>query len=184
MNIGANELRGILAAYKQVMDASWRSLHPAMGQQSKNWPTASEDQLKQELAGYIAEASGPRCRVRVFWKYTPGFVFGGCNSLFARDAGVPSSADVIGKDDSHKQFPWRNQAAKYRADDQNVVNRGVPMLDIVERQQSASGDITWVRVGKTPIRTPAGNIIGVFGMYEVLDPEVGQQLFRDRLKKA
>jgi hypothetical protein len=41
-----------------------------------------------------------------------------------------------------------------------------------------------VRVGKTPIRTPAGNIIGVFGMYEVLDPEVGQQLFRDRLKKA
>jgi hypothetical protein len=184
MNVGVNELRAILAAYKQVMEASWPSLHPAMDQRSKKWPTASESELKQELAAYVAEASGPRCRVRLFWKFTPGFVFGGCNALFARDAGVASPADVVNTDDSHKQFPWRNQAAKYRADDQNVVNRGVPMLDIVERQQSPSGAITWVRVGKTPIRVAGGKSIGVFGMYEVLDPEVGQKLFVDRLKQA
>ena len=182
MNVGANELRAILGAYKQVMDASWPSLHPAMAARSTKWPTASENELKQELAAYLAEASGPRCRVRLFWKFTPGFVFGGCNALFARDAGVASSANVVGTDDSHKQFPWKSQAAKYRADDQNVVNRGVPMLDIVERQQSPSGEITWVRVGKTPIRVAGGNIIGVFGMYEVLDPEIGGKLFVERLK--
>jgi hypothetical protein len=182
MIVGANELRAILGAYKQVMDASWPTLHPGMTEHSKKWPTASEGELKQELAAYLAEASGPRCRVRLFWKFTPRFVFGGCNSLFARDAGVTSPADVVGTDDSHQQFPWRNQAAKYRADDQNVVNRGVPMLDIVERQQSPSGDITWVRVGKTPIRVAGGNIIGVFGMYEVLDPKIGQKLFVERLK--
>jgi hypothetical protein len=111
-------------------------------------------------------------------------VFGGCNTQFARDARMASQADVVGKDDSHPQMPWRNQAAKYRADDQNVVRRGVPMLDIIERQQSPSGAITWVRVGKTPIRTDAGKIIGVFGMYEVLDPEVGQKLFVAQLKKG
>lgn len=183
MNIGANELRAILDAYKLVKDASWPSLHPAMAERSKKWSTASESELKQELTAYVAEASGPRCNVRLFWKYAPGFVFGGCNTLFARDAGVASPSDVVGTDDSHKQFPWRNQAAKYRADDQNVVNRGVPMLDIVERQQSASGDITWVRVGKAPIRVTGGKIIGVFGMYEVMDPTVGQKLFVERLKK-
>ena len=184
MNVGANELRAILVAYKQVMDASWPSLHPAMAARSKKWPSASESELKQELAAYLAEASGPGCRVRLFWKFTPGFVFGGCNALFARDAGVASSADVVGTDDSHKQFPWRDQAAKYRADDQNVVNRGVAMLDIVERQQSASGAITWVRVGKTPIRATGSTIIGVFGMYEVLDAATGQKLFLERLTKS
>ena len=184
MNVGASELRAILGAYKQVMDASWPSLHPTMATRSKHWPTMSEAELRQELSSFLAEASGPRCRVRLFWKYTPGFVFGGCNALFAADAGVASPAAVVGTDDSHRQFPWRNQAAKYRADDQNVVSRGVPMLDIVERQQSPSGAITWVRVGKTPIRVAGGNIIGVFGMYEVLDPEAGQKLFVERLKKT
>jgi hypothetical protein len=183
MNVGANELRAILDAYKLVKDASWPGLHPAMAERSKKWSTASESELKQELAAYVAEASGPRCNVRLFWKFTPGFVFGGCNTLFARDAGVGSPADVVGTDDSHRQFPWRNQAAKYRADDQNVVNRGVPMLDIVERQQSPKGDITWVRVGKAPMRAAGGKIIGVFGMYEVLDPAIGQKLFVEQLKK-
>lgn len=182
MNVGANELRAVLTAYKQVMDASWPTLHQSMATRCLKWASASESELKQELAGYVADASGPRCRVRLFWKFTPGFVFGGCNALFARDAGVLSPADVLGTDDSHPQFPWRNQAAKYRADDQAVVSRGVPMLDIVERQQSASGAITWVRVGKTPIRVAGGNVIGVFGMYEVLDPEIGQKLFVERLK--
>ena len=58
------------------------------------------------------------------------------------------------------------------------------MLDIVERQQSPSGAITWVRVGKTPIRVAGGGTIGRFGMYEVLDPGIGQKLFVDRLKQA
>jgi hypothetical protein len=182
MVVGANELRAILNAYKQVMEASWPTLHPSMAARAKQWPTASEAELKQELAAYVAEASGPRCQVRLFWKFTPNFAFGGCNTLFARDAGVASPASVVGTDDSHQQFPWRHQAAKYRADDQRVVDRGVPMLDIVERQQSPSGGITWVRVGKTPMRA-GGTIIGVFGMYEVMDAALGQKLFAERLKK-
>ncbi len=169
MNAGATELRAILVAYKQVMEASWPSLHPAMAERSREWPAASESELTQELATYVAKASGPTCRVRLFWKFLPGFVFGGCNTLFARDAGLSSPAEILGADDSDKRLPWRNQAAKYRADDQNVVNRGLPMLDIVERQQSPSGAISWLRVGKTPIRVAGGNIIGVFGMYEVLE---------------
>jgi hypothetical protein len=183
MTVGADELRAILNAYKQVMEASWPALHPSMAGRAKQWPTASEAELKQELATYVAESSGPRSQVRLFWKFTPNFVFGGCNALFARDAGVGSPASVVGTDDSNPQFPWKNQAAKYRADDQRVVDRGVALLDIVERQQSPSGGISWVRVGKAPMRAAGGRIVGVFGMYEVMDAALGQKLFTERLKK-
>ena len=82
----------------------------------------------------------------------------------ATDAGLHSASEMIGLDDYSKRLPWSLQAAKYRADDQGVVKRGVPMLDIVERQQSSSG-ISWMRVGKTPIRRADGSVIGLFGMY-------------------
>ena len=52
-------------------------------------------------------------------------------------------------------------------------------LDILERQQSTTG-ITWVRAGKTPMRKANGEIIGIFGMYELLDAETGRKLFAAR----
>jgi hypothetical protein len=183
MEMGANELRAILGAYKQVMEASWPRLHPAMAARSAQWATASESDLKRELTDYLTQASAPGCRVRVFWKLLPGFVFGGCNARMATDAGLRSPSEMIGLDDYSSRLPWSLQAAKYRADDQGVVNRGLPMLDIIERQQSSSG-IAWMRVGKTPIKTAAGRVIGLLGMYEPMDAEEGGRLFVQRQKQA
>jgi hypothetical protein len=86
-------------------------------------------------------------------------------------------------DDYNQRFPWALQAAKYRADDQNVIRGGVPMLDIIERQQSSTG-MAWLRSGKTPIKTADGKIIGLFGMYEPLDAETGGKLFVQSQKRA
>jgi hypothetical protein len=183
MKIGVNELRAILSAYKQVMEASWPQLHPAMFGRAQQWPTASEEELRQELQSYLSQASAPGVKVRIFWKMLPGFTFGGCNAALARDGGLQSPAQIVGLDDYDKRFPWALQAAKYRIDDQNVVSRGLPMLDIIERQQSASG-IAWLRVGKTPIKTSDGKIIGLFGMYEPVDAETGGKLFVQSQKKA
>jgi len=87
-----------------------------------------------------------------------------------------SSTDLVGRDDFDRSLPWVFQAAKYRADDEAIVGSGHPKLDIIERQKGASGTITWVRVGKAPIRVPTG-VIGVLGMYEILDAETGRRLF-------
>jgi hypothetical protein len=57
------------------------------------------------------------------------------------------------------------------------------MLDIVERQQSSSG-ISWMRVGKTPIRQADGSVIGLLGMYEPLDAEEGGRLFVRQRQQA
>jgi hypothetical protein len=183
MKVGATELRAILSAYKQVMEASWPQLHPAMFSRAQQWPTASEAELRQELSGYLTQASAPGINVRVFWKMLPGFTFGGCNAPLARDGGLRSPSEIIGLDDYDKRFPWSLQAAKYRVDDQNVVNRGMPMLDIFERQQNTAG-LSWLRSGKAPIKTADGKTIGLFGMYEPLDAETGGKLFVQSQKKA
>jgi len=178
MGMTAEQVRAVLAAYQQVVVASWPNLHPDMAANAKAWSTARPEALERELQDYLRAAANATSPVRVFWKLLPAYTFGGCNDGFARDAGL-TVADMIGHDDFDKRLPWVHQAAKYRADDEAVVKSGQARLDIVERQREASGQITWVRVGKTPIRAATG-VIGVLGAYEVLDAKTGHKLFAEK----
>lgn len=175
----AEETRAVLAAYRNVKDASWPDLHPQMAARAKRWPEASAAELRSELQGYLEEASAPSCAVRVFWKLGPQFVFGGCNLHFATDAGLKTAAEIVGLDDFDSKLPWRAQADKYRADDKEVL-QGAAKLDILERQTSAKGTTVFVRVGKAPITTSSGQAIGIFGMYEVLEEKAAQKLFFEK----
>ena len=179
MKVGADELRAILRAYKQVVDASWRDLHPAMASRAGLWNTATEAELRKELDGYLHDSSRSDRAVRVFYKLGTGLVFAGCNEHFARDAGLPLS-EVVGLDDFSDKIPWAAQAAKYRADDREVVDTNAAKLDILERQTAKSGVVTWVHVGKAPITNAAGSVLGILGMYEILDDKTAQRLFLER----
>jgi hypothetical protein len=184
MHTRAEQLRGVLSAYKQVMDVSCPKLHPTMAESSRRWPHLAEQQLAAELDAYVKASAAPGSSVRVFWKIGPKYQFAGCNDLFARDAGLPA-ASLIGIDDFDRRLPWVNQAAKYRADDRGVTQSGEAKLDIIERQTSSSGTITWVRAGKAPIRDEHGAVIGILGMYEILDNDTGSRLFGDQqIRKA
>lgn len=174
MSSGA-DTAAILTAYQTVMAASWPDLHPEMAARASGWAAARAETLAEELQAYLRVASEPSCRVRVFWKLAPKYTFGGCNDHFAKDAGL-STSEMIGIDDFDRRLPWVFQAAKYRADDEAVVKSGRAKLNIIERQKGTSGSITWVKVGKAPIRS-GDQVIGVLGMYEVLDPEEGRKLF-------
>lgn len=176
--MSAEELRSVLAAYQQVAAASWPDLHPAMAANALRWPRRSESELRAELEGYLLEANPPRSNVRVFWKLGPQFRFAGCNALFAKDAGMPHE-ELMGKDDYDKRLPWFPQAAKYRMDDEDVFKSGKANLDILEHQKSSTG-MTWVKAGKAPIKSDDGKVIGIFGMYEVLDGATGRRLFAKR----
>ena len=117
--------------------------------------------------------------MRVFWKLGPKFVFGGANDNFARDAGL-RAAELVGIDDFDPRLPWGAQAAKYRADDQEVFTSGQAKLDILERQTSSTGAVVWVHVGKAPIRLASGAVIGILGMYDLLDEKTAQKVFFER----
>ena len=173
-------LRALLETYKQVALASWPDMHAGLEQRSAGWGSASQADLQAEIDRLIRESSAPEVTVRVFWKLGADYRFGGCNRQFAQDAGMSEPRELVGLDDFDKRIPWRMQASKYRTDDQEIVKTAVPKLDIVERQQSTTG-ITWVRAGKAPIRLSDGKVIGVLGMYEILDPAVGRRLWTERL---
>jgi hypothetical protein len=177
----AEELRAILQAYQQVAAASWPDLNPSMKSRASRWSTASAADLRSELDGYLREVAPPRSNVRVMWKTGPKFQFGGCNEQFARDAGLEPS-ELIGTDDFDKRLPWRHQAAKYRRDDETVVKTGKASLDIIERQESAAGEMTWVRAGKAPLRLADGTTFGILAMYEIVDAATGRTLFMQSMK--
>jgi hypothetical protein len=181
MEHSADELRAILAAYQQVAAASWPDLNPGMSSRAARWSSASAAELRAELDGYLREVAPPRSNVRIMWKTGPKLVFGGCNESFAKDAGLTPS-ELIGIDDFDKRLPWRHQAAKYRRDDESVVKTGKANLDIVERQESSAGEMSWVRAGKAPLRLSDGTVVGILAMYEIVDAQTGRSMFMQSMK--
>ncbi|MCE9574465.1 MAG: PAS domain-containing protein [Deltaproteobacteria bacterium] len=101
--------------------------------------------------------------VRVFWKDREGRYLG-CNASFARDAGVETIANVLGKTDV--AFTWHPQAARYRRDDQTVMATGLPILHYEEPQTSPQGKDLWLQTSKLPLRDARGEIVGVLGTYQ------------------
>ena len=176
----ADELRAILSTY-QLVAAAWPDLNPSMKSRSSGWATATAAELRAELDAYVREVAPPRSEVRIVWKTGPKYLYAGCNELFAKDSGLAAS-DLIGTDDFDKRLPWRHQAAKYRRDDETVVKTGKANLDIVERQESSAGEMTWVRVSKAPLTLANGTRFGLLAMYEVVDAATGRALFMKSMK--
>lgn len=101
--------------------------------------------------------------IRVFWKDAE-LRFLGCNTAFARDAGMSCPEDLLGKDDF--QMSWREQAELYRADDRQVMNSGQPKTGYEEQQTTPGGNTIWLRTSKVPLRDGDGKVIGVMGVYD------------------
>jgi len=101
--------------------------------------------------------------VRVFWK-DRDLKYLGCNLSFARDAGLQSPEELIGKNDY--DMGWMEQAELYRADDQFVIRSGQPKLNYIETRTTPDGRKILLRTSKIPLRDAEKTIIGVLGTYE------------------
>ena len=116
--------------------------------------------------------------VRVFWKDRASR-FLGCNSPFAKDAGLGSPEEIIGKSDF--DMSWRDQADTYRADDLSVMETGIPKIGYEEPQTTPAGDRSWLRTSKIPLKDAAGNIIGTLGTYEdITERKRAEMVLRER----
>ncbi|MBK7765160.1 MAG: PAS domain S-box protein [Sulfuritalea sp.] len=100
---------------------------------------------------------------RIFWK-DRDLRYLGCNTLFAKDAGLSTPEELSGKTDF--EMSWKDQAELYRADDQAVLNAGAPKLDIEEPQTTPDGNTIWLHTSKVPLRNKDDGIIGVLGLYQ------------------
>lgn len=123
--------------------------------------------------------------MRIFWKDRT-LQYLGCNPAFARDAGLTSAQDLIGKDDY--QLPWKAQAELYRSDDRSVMDTGVPRLFYEEPQTTPDGNTIWLRTSKVPLLNNEGQTIGILGIYQDITAKKQTQLALQRseanLKRA
>ena len=101
--------------------------------------------------------------VRIFWKDLK-LNYLGCNHAFALDAGMAQTEKLIGKDDY--QLIWKEQAKKFRADDQQVIDTGVSKLAYEEQLTGLDGELLWTRTSKVPLCNEQQEIIGMLGIYE------------------
>jgi PAS domain S-box-containing protein len=121
--------------------------------------------------------------VRVFWKDSD-LRYLGCNSQFARDAGLSDPKELLGKDDF--AMGWREQAELYQADDRQVMESRRPKMNITEPQTTPTGGKIWLNTSKVPLQMANGEVIGVLGVYEDItarkqaEEEIRQQ--RDQLR--
>ncbi|NTW98843.1 MAG: PAS domain-containing protein [Geobacteraceae bacterium] len=100
----------------------------------------------------------------IFWKDRE-CVYLGCNKIFARQAGVDSPEDIVGKSDF--DLPWGVEASEgYRADDRDVMARGEAKPHIVESLHTSEGAVIWIDTTKIPLVDSSGSVHGVLGVYE------------------
>ncbi|MDD5035136.1 MAG: PAS domain S-box protein [Methylococcaceae bacterium] len=101
--------------------------------------------------------------VRIFWKDRDSRYLG-CNTRFAQDAGLSRPAELIGKTDF--EMGWKDQAERYRADDQATMESGIPKLNYEEPQTTPDGGRIWLSTSKMPLRDDQDRVIGVLGIYQ------------------
>ncbi|HEY9880986.1 MAG TPA: PAS domain S-box protein [Leptolyngbyaceae cyanobacterium] len=136
----------------------------------------SNEQLRREIAEReLAEAAWQDSQrflelvldsipQAVFWKDCNG-LYQGCNRNFARDAGLASNEDIVGKCD--RDLPWWNsEAAHSRQREQHILNTGIPELHLVEIQRQSDGQTRWLETSKVPLHNSNGQLIGILGSYE------------------
>jgi len=100
----------------------------------------------------------------VFWKDRDS-VYLGCNSVFARAAGITLPDRIAGKTDY--DLPWLAEEARaYRLDDREVIESNRPKYHIIEQLQQADGTRIWLDTTKIPLCNQQGEVYGVLGVYE------------------
>lgn len=100
----------------------------------------------------------------IFWK-DKDLHYLGCNPNFAKDAGVESPREIIGKVDY--DLSWtKEQTELYRHDDRQVIDSGIPKLNYEELRNISDGKTIWLQTSKIPLRNTHQEVIGVLGIYQ------------------
>jgi PAS domain S-box-containing protein len=118
--------------------------------------------------------------VRIFWKDCDS-VYLGCNKVFAVDAGLVATNDIIGCMDS--ELPWSGELAKtFRKEDHDVLLSRHPKLNFEKSIYTINGNMITARASKLPLFDVDDKLIGVLGMYEdVSDYKRMQEIVEKRI---
>lgn len=101
--------------------------------------------------------------VMYFVKNREGHIMTG-NQTFAESCGCRSARELYGKSDE-ALFP-RYMAEKFRRDDETVMRRAEPLLDLIELFPTREGLPEWFITQKLPLFDLQGEIFGLCGIVQ------------------
>ncbi len=130
---------------------------------SKNYRELQETAQQLEQSRNTLQLIIESVPLRVFWKDSD-LRYLGCNTLFARDAGLSHPQQLLGKDDF--AMGWKEQADLYRTDDRQIMESRRPKINKIEPQTTPTGAAIWLSTSKVPLQMPNGEVFGVLGIYE------------------
>ncbi|MDB4749528.1 ATP-binding protein [Rubripirellula sp.] len=84
------------------------------------------------------------------------------SAAMAQHLGYDDAVALISKSDS--DFYGPEQSGEYLADEHMVIATGTPIIGKEELQVTSEGVRIWVSTTKAPLRTSAGQVVGVFGI--------------------
>ncbi|UAA38502.1 response regulator [Paraneptunicella aestuarii] len=114
----------------------------------------------------------------VMWK-DRNLRFMGCNQHFAREAGLVSPREVVGKTDFDLSAD-RRYAERYREQDMNVIATGRSMLNLLEHLREEDGSERYLIVNRVPLQDRQGSIIGVLVSYvDITDTKKMEMALRE-----
>jgi PAS domain S-box-containing protein len=86
----------------------------------------------------------------------------------ARQFKVAGPEALVGKSDT--DFFTAEHAQAARADEQEIIRTGKPLIAKLEKETWPGGRVTWALTNKMPLRNAAGDIIGTFGISKDITP--------------
>ncbi len=84
------------------------------------------------------------------------------NQAVQKILGAGSVDEVVGK--TNFDFLPHEQADPERADDNQVISTGQPLIEREERMSNQEGDDIWILTSKLPLRDSAGKVTGLVGI--------------------
>ena len=137
-----------VAAYAAARDITERQR--AEEALSKHHRELQETARRLEQSVHMLQLIIESIPARVFWK-DDDLRYLGCNTLFARDAGLEHPQQLLGKDDF--AMGWKDQADLYRADDRQVMESRRAKLNIIEPQTTPGGCANLAEYQQSPVAT-------------------------------
>ena len=101
-----------------------------------------------------------------------------CNEAMIRRMGMTSMTELVGKSDF--DFLPLEMAQQFRADEQAIIQSGIPMINREEPLATEGGTITrWNLATKVPLLDKQGNRIGIVGVgREITDRKQAEEALR------
>ena len=100
----------------------------------------------------------------VFWK-NRNSVYLGCNQYMSQIAGLSSPEQIIGLTDY--DLPWaKNETEFFLECDRRIMETGIGEFHIIEPLKQADGKQSLLDTNKIPLRSSAGEIVGILGTFE------------------